>query len=319
MEFDSTRVLLVEDDDDAAEEMAEALSNAGYPVTRVADGQDALSLLKSRPEIGVVVTDINMPRMDGLAFIESLRQLEQPGREWQVVFMSGEPRIEYPIKAIRHRPIEYLQKPVNATELCDAVQRAFAAARERARETCSRDGMLVSLNQMRALVNSLAANLGPAQDAAIPVPSITPRDPAKPRLNRPAVATDAEVDESKDVSDLAQRIKRLIRAQNSRSLFFDAALFSDPCWEMLLDLMSNHLLGREISVSSLCIASGVPQTTALRRIDDLAQANLIERVADPADRRRVYIRLKDDTVKKLDRYLQSFWSIASEAEPARRA
>jgi DNA-binding MarR family transcriptional regulator len=63
----------------------------------------------------------------------------------------------------------------------------------------------------------------------------------------------------------------------------------------------------------------VPQTTALRRIDDLAQANLIERVADPADRRRVYIRLKDDTVKKLDRYLQSFWSIASEAEPARRA
>jgi DNA-binding MarR family transcriptional regulator len=179
--------------------------------------------------------------------------------------------------------------------------------------------MLVSLNQMRALVNSLAANLGPAQDAAIPVPSVTPRDPAKPRLNRPAAAADAEVDESKDVSDLAQRIKRLIRAQNSRSLFFDAALFSDPCWEMLLDLMSNHLLGREISVSSLCIASGVPQTTALRRIDDLAQANLIERVADPADRRRVFIRLKDDTVKKLDRYLQSFWSIASEAEPARRA
>ena len=37
MEFDSTRVLVVEDDDDAAEEMAEALSSAGYPVTRVAE------------------------------------------------------------------------------------------------------------------------------------------------------------------------------------------------------------------------------------------------------------------------------------------
>jgi len=319
MDFDSTRVLLVEDDDDAAEEMAEALSNAGYPVTRVADGQDALSLLKSRPEIGVVATDINMPRMDGLAFIESLRQLEQPGREWEVVFMSGESRIEYPIKAIRHRPIEYLQKPIKAAELCDAVQRAFQAARERAREASSRDGILVSLNQMRSLVNSLAASMGPVQGAEMPAPGVTPSNPAKPRLSRPTTSAEAEAEEPNDVSDLAQRIKRLIRAQNSRSLFFDAALFSDPCWEMLLDLMSNHLLGRQISVSSLCIASGVPQTTALRRIDDLARANLIERVADPADRRRVYIRLKEDTVKKLDRYLQSFWSIASEPETASRA
>ena len=319
MDFDSTRVLLVEDDDDAAEEMAEALSNAGYPVTRVADGQDALSLLKSRPEIGVVVTDINMPRMDGLAFIESLRQLEQPGRECEVVFMSGESRIEYPIKAIRHRPIEYLQKPIKAAELCDAVQRAFQAARERAREASSRDGILVSLNQMRSLVNSLAASMGPVQGAEMPAPGVTPSNPAKPRLSRPTTSAEAEAEEPNDVSDLAQRIKRLIRAQNSRSLFFDAALFSDPCWEMLLDLMSNHLLGRQISVSSLCIASGVPQTTALRRIDDLARANLIERVADPADRRRVYIRLKEDTVKKLDRYLQSFWSIASEPETASRA
>jgi len=288
-------------------------------VTRVADGQDALSLLKSRPEIGVVATDINMPRMDGLAFIESLRQLEQPGREWEVVFMSGESRIEYPIKAIRHRPIEYLQKPIKAAELCDAVQRAFQAARERAREASSRDGILVSLNQMRSLVNSLAASMGPVQGAEMPAPGVTPSNPAKPRLSRPTTSAEAEAEEPNDVSDLAQRIKRLIRAQNSRSLFFDAALFSDPCWEMLLDLMSNHLLGRQISVSSLCIASGVPQTTALRRIDDLARANLIERVADPADRRRVYIRLKEDTVKKLDRYLQSFWSIASEPETASRA
>ncbi len=319
MDFDSTRVLLVEDDDDAAEEMVEALTNAGYPVTRVSDGQDALSLLRSRPEIGVIVTDINMPRMDGLAFIESLRQFEQPGREWEVVFMSGESRIDYPIKAIRHRPVEYLQKPIKPAELCDAVQRAFQVARERARETSSRDGMLASLNQMRALVNSLVANLGTDQDGAVVPPSVAPRDTAKPRMSRPSVLAESDTDEAKDVSDLAQRIKRLIRAQNSRSLFFDTALFSDPCWEMLLDLMSNHLLGRQISVSSLCIASGVPQTTALRRIDDLARANLVERVADPSDRRRVYIRLKEDTVKKLDRYLQSFWSIASEAEPARRA
>ena len=320
MDLNSTRVLLVEDDNDAAEEMEESVRRSGFAVVRATDGQEALSMVTTRPDIGVIVTDINMPRMDGLAFVESLRRLEHPDREWEVVFISGESRIDYPIRAIRHRPIEYLQKPVRSADLCEAVRRAFETARKRAMEASIRSGMLVSLRQMRALVNSIPVNFDIVSEPAAgseraPTRAIAPiASPSLPLGSSVVERTPAASGEP----ELAERIKRLVRAHNSRALFFDAALFSDPCWEMLLDLMSNQLLGRQISVSSLCIASGVPQTTALRRIEDLAQAGLIERVADPVDRRRVYIKLKDDTVEKLERYIHSFWSLAAEGQTVRR-
>jgi DNA-binding MarR family transcriptional regulator len=57
-------------------------------------------------------------------------------------------------------------------------------------------------------------------------------------------------------------------------------------------------------VTSLCIASGAPTTTALRRIEDLAEAGLIERMPDPADRRRILVRLTEAGRARMDAFLQ---------------
>ena len=72
---------------------------------------------------------------------------------------------------------------------------------------------------------------------------------------------------------------------------------------MLLDLMNERLAGKEVAVSSLCIAAGVPQTTGLRRIDDLIRAGLLVRREDPRDRRRVFVDLADTAVERLNRYM----------------
>ncbi|MET3723462.1 MarR family transcriptional regulator [Sphingomonas trueperi] len=60
---------------------------------------------------------------------------------------------------------------------------------------------------------------------------------------------------------------------------------------MLIDLFLARERGRSISVSSLCIASNVPQTTALRWIGTLEAEGLIYRTNDPEDRRRAYLAL----------------------------
>ncbi|MHA6318030.1 winged helix DNA-binding protein [Altererythrobacter sp. CAU 1778] len=57
-----------------------------------------------------------------------------------------------------------------------------------------------------------------------------------------------------------------------------------------------------MSVTSLCIASGVPPTTALRWISQMTEAGLLERVADDADKRRVFIALTDRTADAMARY-----------------
>ena len=57
-----------------------------------------------------------------------------------------------------------------------------------------------------------------------------------------------------------------------------------------------------MSVTSLCIASGVPPTTALRWIGQMTEAGLFQRVEDEADRRRAFIALTDRAADSMARY-----------------
>ncbi|NVD45846.1 hypothetical protein [Qipengyuania atrilutea] len=89
----------------------------------------------------------------------------------------------------------------------------------------------------------------------------------------------------------ASVLRRLIGKRKARSDLFGADVFGDPAWDMLLELALSEAEGRRISVSSLCIASGVPVTTALRKIGLLEERGLIVRAADGTDRRRAMLRL----------------------------
>jgi DNA-binding transcriptional ArsR family regulator len=92
------------------------------------------------------------------------------------------------------------------------------------------------------------------------------------------------------------------RAAVARAVLRSRA-FADPAWDMLLDLMAARLEGRQVAVSSLCIAAAVPPTTALRWIKTLTETGILERIADPQDGRRVFIRLSDAAAEAMGEYL----------------
>lgn len=97
-------------------------------------------------------------------------------------------------------------------------------------------------------------------------------------------------------------VRQIIARRQARARFFDAELFADPAWEMLLDLTAAHAEHGRVSVTSLCIASGVPATTALRWIRQMTESGLFERVEDSADRRRAFIMLSERSVDAMARY-----------------
>lgn len=70
-----------------------------------------------------------------------------------------------------------------------------------------------------------------------------------------------------------------------------AGLFSDPAWDILIDLYAASMEERKTSVSSACIASAVPSTTALRYIERMKQMGLLDRFADNRDRRVVLLSI----------------------------
>ena len=97
-------------------------------------------------------------------------------------------------------------------------------------------------------------------------------------------------------------IRRILRQRQQRARFFDAELFADPAWDMLLDLAAARAEHKRVSVTSLCIASGVPPTTALRWISQMTRAGLFERVEDTLDRRRAFIALTEKAADGMGRY-----------------
>jgi hypothetical protein len=94
-------------------------------------------------------------------------------------------------------------------------------------------------------------------------------------------------------------VRAIIRARRRRSEAFGTDLFADPVWDMMLDLLASQLEGRPVSTSSLCIAAGVPGTTALRWIRQGTERGLFVRIADPRDGRGVLVALSKETAERM--------------------
>ncbi|WP_054107800.1 MarR family winged helix-turn-helix transcriptional regulator [Novosphingobium sp. AAP83] len=109
-------------------------------------------------------------------------------------------------------------------------------------------------------------------------------------LNNPS---DRRANETSVTEPHPRLVRQILRQRRMRAHFFDESLFSDPAWDMLLELTAARAEGTPISVTSLCIASGVPSTTALRWIGLMTEAGLFERVADKSDRRRSFITITE--------------------------
>jgi len=81
------------------------------------------------------------------------------------------------------------------------------------------------------------------------------------------------------------------KLRKARFEHFDSSLFGEPVWDILLELYISEQDGRPWTVSSCAVASGVPQTTALRCLGKLEQMGLVVRTQSKADKRVAHIRL----------------------------
>src|SRR5689334_15784987 len=66
-------------------------------------------------------------------------------------------------------------------------------------------------------------------------------------------------------------LKTIIRFRHKRNHHWPDELFFDPAWDMMLDLLRAEVTCERVSVTSVCLASGVPQSTALRWLRKLVQ------------------------------------------------
>lgn len=118
---------------------------------------------------------------------------------------------------------------------------------------------------------------------------------------RPRRLTEAEM------VDLAERELSLGKL---RGKLLGSAPYASSHWTLLLDMFVSEARSRQVSVTSACLAAGVPPTTGLRRIEELAERGFVERTPDPADKRRVFLLLTESGREILTEYLNHLGSIA---------
>jgi DNA-binding NtrC family response regulator len=121
LDSDNWKVLLVDDDRLSREAMADWLRSEGFDVIAVADGQAALPHLHDG--IAVLVTDLKMPRTDGL---QLLRQAKEQAPHMAVILITAYGTVETAVAALKEGAFDYLTKPVKPDDLANKVRQAVA-------------------------------------------------------------------------------------------------------------------------------------------------------------------------------------------------
>jgi DNA-binding MarR family transcriptional regulator len=103
----------------------------------------------------------------------------------------------------------------------------------------------------------------------------------------------------------AKWLREVIRARSRRSVYFSSKLFSDPAWDLLLNLYLAELRQVRTAVTDLGNLAGVPPTTSLRWIDALMKEGLVIRQQDPYDARRWFVRLTTRGSEAMRSYCES--------------
>lgn len=279
------RILVIDDDSATLQLVHSVLGANGYSPLMATSAEQALAIVGSTPDILLAISDINMPGMDGIVFLERLGAEVSVQATPGVIFLTAHARVDFAVAALRLGALDFLTKPVRPKELLQAVSRAVERV-QRNRASQSPQHLVDLAQQAEALA---AALKGWSQ---LPVPKEA--EPLAPTARKTAA------DNPRDFALLGmEQVRRLRRS------FPPLSELDDVAWHLLLELASADKRGQRLSVSALCVSiDNVSSTTALRRVQELVKAGHIVRIPDPADARRDFVTLDSATQAVLDRYLE---------------
>lgn len=155
-------VLIADDDDDFRLTVRDWLRLRGFAVWEARDGLEALAHLDERP-FDVVLTDLMMPRCDGLQLLAAIRERDP---SLAVVFLTGQATLEVAIEALREgRSFDFLQKPMRDLRTVEKVIRRALEHRARQREPGSEPGTSAPMPALVASFEDALAGQPALQEA----------------------------------------------------------------------------------------------------------------------------------------------------------
>jgi DNA-binding NtrC family response regulator len=118
------RILVVDDEENTRLGLSKLLSQEGFVVDLACNGMEALDFLR-RHRVSLIISDINMPDMNGIAF---LREISRRFPSTNVIMITAYGGVESYLEAMNLGALEYLHKPVRLDELRSVMKKVFNEA-----------------------------------------------------------------------------------------------------------------------------------------------------------------------------------------------
>lgn len=119
-------ILVVDDSPTIVKFVSFSLKNTGYTVITASDGMEAIETLAKRGEpVDLVITDLNMPNLDGYSLISALRQNERMA-DLPIIILSSEDKADDRERGMKLGANAYLVKPFKSSILLDEVSKFVA-------------------------------------------------------------------------------------------------------------------------------------------------------------------------------------------------
>lgn len=265
-------VLLLSEDRDGTQRTA--LDQPGFHIIRAASVPEAKRLFGRRPEISVVILDLETTGEDGPALAEIFRT-EYPGRDWveYLILSRSDAHITQPTGT---RTSEVLSKPLGPGQLLTAVTESYNASRLRRLNHEERSSLEASVAEFQTRVGAAASQMLAHIRQSYGVISSSTSSTGK--------------EEGAASHLLALISEEQVRAR-LRGKIFGSLAQNRASWMLLLVLSEAFQTEREVTIKSIAYHAGLPLSSALRRLNEMCSEGLAARWGDPNDARRSFVSL----------------------------
>jgi CheY-like chemotaxis protein len=271
-------VLVVDDDPAWADACCTMIESMGYVTAKAVTIPEAFEQLAIH-DVSTIIVDYRMPGGDGISLIYAMSgRSALHRRKVHFVLATAYPSLDVAVSAIRASVVDLLEKPFTAA--------ALNATLLRIRSLGWQPEAAGSLSSQLATLSNEMRKIGSLVEAGT-----VSKDKSAPYYEQGNKEVDADL------------IRKLIRAEHSRSRVIGGKLLGDPAWNILLDLLLASIENRRVAVSSACIVAGVATTTALRLINRMVDDGVLIRVPDANDGRRHFLAIEPTVESALKNYL----------------
>ena len=165
------RILVVDDEEKMRHLLAIMLERRGFSVDRAGDGKDAVKMLAAS-SFDMVITDIKMPRMDGMQLLKKIIGMNIP---CPVVFITAFATVESAVEAMRQGAVDYITKPFDEGRILLTVERTLKLSRvmaenrdlKRELQKAAGDDRIIHVSKKMSDIMKLALNVAQTGSAVL--------------------------------------------------------------------------------------------------------------------------------------------------------